>query len=157
MQQQLCSQKPLTAVPKNLHLTNLKEAFIYNFIEYAQTKQQICSSQNISSLYFVDRLCMSYMDMAGSRHNRDNIFHIYTSSWDEKRPALIFLEIYFKLQNTLFIVSFFPLKNSQLKKVLPKFLNILKRICAWIHSSKPAKLLKVTLRVKFWKILPTAK
>ena len=40
-QQQLRSWKPLTAVPKNLHLTNLKEAFIYNSIEYAKTEQNI--------------------------------------------------------------------------------------------------------------------
>ena len=31
---------------------------------------------------------------AGSRHSRDNISHINTSSRDEKRPTLIFLEMY---------------------------------------------------------------
>ena len=27
---------------------------------------------------------------AGSRHSQDNIFHINTSSYDEKRPTLLF-------------------------------------------------------------------
>ena len=36
-------------------------AFIYNFIEYVQTEQQIYV-KSISSLYFVDRICIGYMD-----------------------------------------------------------------------------------------------
>ena len=37
------------------------------------------------------------------------------------------------------------------KKILPKIPNILKRIFTWIHINKPAKLLKVTLRVRFFR------
>ena len=41
LQKQSHSWKPLTAVPKNLHLTSLKEACNYSFIEYVQKEQQI--------------------------------------------------------------------------------------------------------------------
>ena len=68
---------------------------------------------------------------------------------DEKRPTLIFLEMFSncKTGSCLFHIFFKEAANqSSLKKVNPnKFPNILKIICTWIHSSKPAKLRKITL------------
>ena len=40
------------------------------------------------------------------------------------------------------------------KRILPKFRNILKRIREWIHSSKPAKSLKIICPGRFSRILP---
>ena len=37
------------------------------------------------------------------------------------------------------------------KKILPKFPNILERICAWFHNNEPAKSLKMTLLERFFK------
>ena len=71
-----------------------------------------------------------------SGNSKDNIFHINTSSRDEKRPILI---NFFTYNNKRHACFFNILKNQPTraawKKILSKFTNILKSICTWIHSS----------------------
>ena len=89
---------------------------------------------------------------AGSRHDQDFIFHINTSNRVEKSFALLSLEMCSNFKNTFLLQA---ANHSCLEKDSPNFLNIFKRIFTWIHSSKPAKLLKITLPVRLSRILPT--
>ena len=43
------------------------------------------------------------------------------------------------------------------KKIVPKFPYMLKKTCTWIHSSKSTNGLKITLPVRFSRVLPTTK
>ena len=83
----------------------------------------------------------------GSWHDQDNIFHINTSSQYENLLALMFLEMYSNCKTRSYLFNNLSLKKqptrAACKKSLPKFSNILKRICTQIYSSKPAKLLKL--------------
>ena len=88
----------------------------------------------------------------GSRHDRGFIFHINTSNRVEKSFALLSLEMCTNFKNTFLLQA---ANQSCLEKGSPNFLNIFKRIFTWIHSSKPAKLLKITLPVRLSRILPT--
>ena len=67
---------------------------------------------------------------AGSRHSRDNIFHKNTLSQDEKRPAVILLEMYSNCKKRPCLFNILSLKKQPpravSRKILSKFLNILK-------------------------------
>ena len=74
-------------------------------------------------------------DPVGSRYNQDNIFHIRTSSWDEKRPTL--LKCFFQRRTCLSNILKEQPNRATGKKIPSKHRNLLKRL--YINSQKQTK------------------